>query len=99
MPKKKTSRSSSKPDKLTLDDAIIALQKTFSRVSAQSAQVPAGNARALVTGEVEFTLTLNADLEDDYWCIAQTGGQQLNLKGSINTDIRVIENESSEKES
>jgi hypothetical protein len=51
------------PDVAMLEDVLLALQKTFSRLSATTAQRAAPEhqrkARALIVGEVNFDLTLN----------------------------------------
>jgi hypothetical protein len=76
---------------LTLDDAIVALQKSFSRVSAKSAEVPFENARAMVTGTVNFDMTLKVQPEKDYLNLDANGAIDLRLSGTIDTDIRVEE--------
>ena len=78
----------SRESKLSLDDVVIALQKTFSRVSARSAAIPSEQALALVTGQVDFTLSLKLDPQEDYLQLNPKGSVELNLSGSIDTDIR-----------
>ena len=90
-------KEESQEKKLTLDDVVIALQKTFSRVSARSASVPVENARALVTGQVNFTLSLKVDPQGDYLHPASNGSVDLNLAGVIDTDIRSEEETGSKR--
>jgi len=78
----------SQEKKLTLDDVVIALQKTFSRVSARSASVPSDQARALVTGQVNFAFSLKVDPQEDFLHPTPKGSVELNLSGTIDTDIR-----------
>lgn len=87
----KTKPEVPRDNKLSLDDVVIALQKTFSRVSARSASVPSEQARALVTGQVDFTLSLQVDPQEDYLLLNPKGSVELNLSGSIDTDIRTEE--------
>ena len=88
-----------------LEQVLVALQKSFSRLSASSRDVPEENARALVTGVVEFELTSTFDigpdperkaasgdtqeLSSDHLVQAAGGSIRLTLKGQIATDLRV----------
>jgi hypothetical protein len=79
---------------ITLDAALIALQKTFSRVSQESAKVPDDHARALISGKVAFHLSLKVGLDpqkSDQFLIQSGGGIELKLDGTIEPDVRVIE--------
>ena len=79
-------------DAPALEDIVLALQKTFSRVSAATAEVPASQARALVVGQVDFEISLRAAPHDvDHLVQEENGPIQLVLKGRIDTDIRVSE--------
>ena len=72
-----------------LDDVMIALQKTFSRVSASSANVPEEDSRALITGSVAFELSLKVDLDEkDHLLLNSRGTIDVKLTGTIETDIR-----------
>lgn len=79
------------PKAVTVDDVLVALQKTFSRVSARSASVGAGAARALVTGNVQFDISIPVAFDgDSQLIVAPAGGQPLRLNGQIATDVRVV---------
>ena len=68
---------------------IVALQKSFSRVSYRSAKVPPEDARALVVGRVAFELALRVDPEGDSRLLYSASGSiELKLTGHIDTDIR-----------
>ena len=81
-----------------LDDALVALQKTFSRVSARSAGLPRTNALALIAGEVAFDLKLRVNLVKDTLCLDPSGALKLNLNGTIDTDIRIQDEDEDEGE-
>lgn len=90
---------------VALEDVLVALQKTFSRVSASSREVPEENARALVTGVVEFEISSSfelgpdpslytkgagrGDFSSDHLIQSANGSITLSLKGQIATDLRV----------
>ncbi|MEE9350968.1 MAG: hypothetical protein V3U78_01810 [Thiotrichaceae bacterium] len=74
----------------SLDDVIITLQKTFSRISEKSANVPEEQARALVTGIVNFEISTTVNPEGDRLIVTKSGEVQITLKGQIETDIREI---------
>ena len=80
-----------KNGKLRLDEAIVALQKSFSRVSAKSAEISQEKARAMVTGQVTFEMSLKVQPEKDYLYIDSNGTVDLRLSGMIDTDIRTVE--------
>ena len=52
MADEKSNENSERPP--SLDDALLALQKTFSRVSDKTPKESAEKARALITGTVDF---------------------------------------------
>ena len=85
-----------KQKQLTLDDVLIALQ---SRVSAKSAHVKPQNARAMVSGQVSFEMSLKVDLEEDYLHPNTKGAIDLKLEGNIDTDIRTVEEKQADQES
>jgi hypothetical protein len=87
---KKPTKMESK-GKITLDEVIVALQKSFSRVSTASAELPAENARAMVTGLVNFDISLKVEAEKDYLRLDADGAIDLRLSGKIDTDIRIEE--------
>ncbi|MCF8039202.1 MAG: hypothetical protein K9K79_07785 [Desulfohalobiaceae bacterium] len=94
-PKKKSApRESGKTgqnERTTLDDVLVALQKSFSRVSSRSADVSSEQARAMVSGQVHFDISLKVNLEGDYLHPDTRGDIDLNLSGDIETDIRMEE--------
>ena len=79
-----------KGSQLTLEDVIVALQKSFSRVSAKSADVPPENARAMVAGQVNFEMALKVDTDADYLCVTPKGTIDLKISGVVDTDIRNV---------
>lgn len=71
-------------------EVLLALQKSLSRVSRDSADKKRGDAYALITGDVNFSFTLKCDLEEDHNLVLQKEGAiELHLDGSIVTDIDV----------
>lgn len=72
----------------SLDEVLIALQKSFSRVSAKSREVAPENARSMIVGKVDFELTLRVHPEADILRYKADGNMQLKLNGVINQDIR-----------
>lgn len=80
----------SKPETGTnLEDILVALQKTFSRVSTISSAVPEEQARALLIGRVHFDLALRADVSgSDRLVQSSNGALEIKLAGEIDTDIR-----------
>jgi hypothetical protein len=81
-----------------LDDVVIALQKSFSRVSARSASVPPENARAMVVGQVKFDMTIRTNLEEGDKLRADPGGAiELKFSGTLDTDVRTVEVETPKK--
>jgi hypothetical protein len=84
-------------NEVPLEDVMIALQKTFSRVSSESGLVPEGQARALVVGQVQFTLRLRANLAlPDHLVQSPDGVMEFTFSGQIDTDIRPKEPASEE---
>ncbi|HEX6746538.1 MAG TPA: hypothetical protein VF092_04525 [Longimicrobium sp.] len=74
----------------TLDDVLVALQKSFSRVSARSADLPADAARALVVGKVNFDIGLKTNIIADRLVVNAGGAIELKLSGTIQQDIREV---------
>ncbi|MEL6329282.1 MAG: hypothetical protein AAFR38_06440 [Planctomycetota bacterium] len=85
----------------TLDEILIALQKSLSLVSARTGAVESDQARAVITGAVEFDLEtrFEAGVSPDSGPGARPnrfvhrsdGPITLRLKGEIQTDIRTEE--------
>ncbi|NQT03345.1 MAG: hypothetical protein HQ580_15060 [Planctomycetes bacterium] len=78
-----------------LEDVINALQKSFSRVSSDSAKVSDSEALALIVGKVEFDIQIKLTPNSDRLLVDTNGVINLGLKGVIDTDIR--EESNSEK--
>lgn len=72
-----------------LGNVLVSLQKSFSRVSRASADVPAHSARALVVGKVAFEMSFKCEPVEDALLIKDDGGMELKLTGTIEVDIRV----------
>ncbi|CAM2067891.1 hypothetical protein SCOR_21100 [Sulfidibacter corallicola] len=78
----------------TLDQVITALQKTFSRVSRDTGTVDEAQAKCFLTGNVAFQLGLKAEYgEGHHLFIKPTGTLDLTISGTIQTDVRVKEEE------
>jgi hypothetical protein len=77
------------PGDNSLDNILTALQKSFSRVSAGAAIVPGTDARSLITGPVNFTMTVKVHPQGDRLLYKPDGEIALNLSGVIHQDLRV----------
>lgn len=86
------------PEGPSLDDVVIALQKSFSRVSARSADVPPENARAMVLGQVSFDLSLRVNSADDKLRLDPQGAIDLKVSGTLNMDVRTVEADKTKEE-
>ena len=74
----------------TVDRFLVALQKTLSRVSRDSATVSPDQARALIVGNVRFEVDLRCALrEDEKLELRESGGFPLHLGGSIASDVGI----------
>jgi hypothetical protein len=71
-----------------LGNVLVSLQKSFSRVSRDSAGVPAHQARALVVGKVAFEMSFKCETSDGALLVTDSGGIALRLTGTIDVDIR-----------
>ena len=92
MAKKTSSKAEpARPAEPTVDQFLLALQKTLSRVSRASANVPAGQARSLIVGSVSFDVTLRCSLnvKEDRLMLMSEGGDPLKLAGQISADVGV----------
>lgn len=92
MPDQSTPDSSdqAKDDQPTVDRMLIALQKTLSRVSRDSAKVPEGQARAIITGNVSFELEVKCSLTSgEKLLLDEERGRPLKLTGQIAADVGV----------
>jgi hypothetical protein len=73
-----------------LGNVLVSLQKAFSRVSRDSASVPAHKARALVVGKVNFEMSVKCHSADDSLLVADDGGITLRLAGTLEVDVRPV---------
>lgn len=74
-----------------LEEVLIALQKSFSRVSKSSfdfAQQNEGSTVALMVGNIDFEIALKADIQGDRILYNQHGAMTLSFKGQIDPDHR-----------
>lgn len=77
-------------DQPTVDRMLIALQKTLSRVSRDSADVPEGQARSIITGNVSFELEVKCSLiSGEKLLLDEERGRPLKLTGQIAADVGV----------
>ncbi|MBX3317939.1 MAG: hypothetical protein KF902_13875 [Phycisphaeraceae bacterium] len=86
-------------DIASLDEILVALQKSFSRLSASSREVSPENARAMITGTVQFELTAKFTVSKssaagpydppDVLMHRDDGSLDLKLSGTLETDTRV----------
>ncbi|MDD1795062.1 hypothetical protein LRP50_18195 [Enterovibrio sp. ZSDZ42] len=77
----------------SLDDTLIALQKSISRVNEKSLPLPMGGDRpiALIIGDIDFELELSCDQVEDRLIVSKGGTIHMKLKGTLNTDMEVRE--------
>ncbi|MEO0796253.1 MAG: hypothetical protein AAFX93_13880 [Verrucomicrobiota bacterium] len=76
----------------SVDTFLVALQKSLSRVSRDSADVGPNQARALIAGSVAFDVSLRCNLEplsEKLYLTESNEGYSLKLVGSINTDLDI----------
>lgn len=83
------------PEQPTVDRFLIAVQKSLSRVSRDTGrhqrQRPDG-AHAIITGNVEFEVTLECALaEDERLVLVDSGGRPLRLKGNVSVDVGITD--------
>ena len=86
--KKRPARAAKKAEFVpTVDRLLVALQKTLSRVSRDSASVPEGKARSLIVGNVDFSVDLQCELEEgEQLRMDPEGSVYLQLSGRLATD-------------
>ena len=88
-PTKKVSVSAERDTSITLDDVIVSLQKTFSRVSSRTGKIPELDAQATITGTVKFELGIKVNPDSDHALRPDPQGSiDLLLSGDIETDVR-----------
>jgi len=76
-----------------LDDVLIALQKSLSRISNATAQVDPEHACALISSDVDFSIELQVDNEQDRLLLNKDGAIKLSMSGKITPDIRSVSEE------
>lgn len=74
----------------TLDNLLIALQKSISRVNQLSATVPDNKARAMITGNIDFELGCRCRLIQGDKLELTDDGIEVCLSGQINPDIDTV---------
>src|SRR5690349_12052869 len=74
----------------SLENVLISLQKTFSRVSASSSKLPPENARSLILGNVNFEMSVPLDVGADKLYYSSAGKVSLKLTGTIQQDVRPV---------
>lgn len=85
------STANGRRDNPTLDDLLIALQKSISRVNRRSVDVPEGDARAIITGNLRFSLALRLSHGDeDKLYLDDQGGVECSINGAIDPDIGAV---------
>ena len=88
MVKKKTDNSSPSKDEITLDDLLVNIQKSLSRVSMRSAAIPEDQAKSTIYGDVNFSIDLKVEGADDKLLVKKDGSVNISMSGTINADIR-----------
>lgn len=73
-----------------LENVLIALQKTFSRVSASSSLLPPEDARSLILGDVNFEMAVPLEAGQDKLFYSPAGKVNLKLTGTIQQDVRPV---------
>ena len=71
-----------------LEDVLVNLQKTFSRVSNRTAQVVGEDAAAIIIGPVAFSINLRVSPNGDYLLVSDQGTIELSLEGKVEPDVR-----------
>lgn len=72
----------------SLEQLLVALQKSLSRVSRNSADVPKDQPRSLIVGNVAFHLRTRCAQEGDNRLLVGSEGEiDLELSGTITTDL------------
>lgn len=78
-----------------LEDVLISLQKSFSRLSARTGEVGSGNAAACIQGTVHFVIKLRVQPTGDFLKVASDGEIELSLEGKVEPDVRLYQKKSS----
>lgn len=73
---------------VSLEQVITSLQKSFSRVSRDAAQVGDDEALALIVGNVDFEIRTRVTPVGDQLIVDKEGEVDLNLRGVVDTDLR-----------
>ncbi|MDI6402416.1 hypothetical protein QLX67_10455 [Balneolaceae bacterium ANBcel3] len=82
-------------EKQSLENLLITLQKSISRVMDQSAKNHKEQDRrtALIVGDVDFELKMKLSNEKDRFFLDKNGEIELNLHGKIDPDLKEEEYE------
>lgn len=75
----------------TLEALMLAVQKSFSRLTASTVAVNENQARAAITGPVAFNISLNGRLSKDRITLDDDGPLNFNFSGTVDPDYRVQE--------
>jgi len=79
-----------------LDDVLIALQKSLSRVSNLTSKVPESQARAMISGSVAFSIELQVNSRNDTLVLNRDGDIKISMSGQITPDIRSVSEDDKE---
>ncbi len=88
--KNQTGKSTDSKKEATLDEILTALQKSFSRVSAKTSEVPLEAARSMITGNIEFEVTLPFAPDGDKLRYKPGGDANAKFTGVVAQDIRAV---------
>ncbi|MFA4987382.1 MAG: hypothetical protein WC712_12415 [Candidatus Brocadiia bacterium] len=80
-----------------LEDVVKSLQKSFSRVSRDTAVVSESAARARVVGRVRFTMGLTVTPEGDRLRVDPAGIITLSIEGEIEPNVRYKTGDTSDR--
>lgn len=78
------------PDSLPLEEVVIALQKTFSRVTQRTKENKDDSVyktTAMIVGDINFEMTVKVSPEDDCLIFDKIGSIDIKLSGVIDLDI------------
>ena len=88
MTKKKSGKSVPSQGEISLDDLLVNIQKSLSRVSSRSSTIPEDQARSIIYGDIDFSIELKIDGEGDKLFVSKDGSVNLSMSGKISADIR-----------
>lgn len=83
-----------KTEDIYLEDLMVAVQKSFSRVMGRTSQVPSNAPRSHFVDSVNVNISLRARPESaDRLAVDPNGGISLSIEGKIDLDVRYEEQE------